>query len=312
MMRVLTLDLDVLLSVDSSAHFSEGDSRLDWLVDALRPYPDVRLTFLASHQWRDFELERLGLGDLASRVLVHTFNFPQRDSLENALRFNGQAVRQLVVVADTAAVPDWGFDVLVCDDGLGLSSLKSRTSIANWLARTCPIPRSASGARLPFGQGMLVIYLDFDGVLHHENVLRHHRRGIYAGPPGFVLFEHAALLEKLLAPFPLVRIVLSTSWVRVLGYGRSVKRLPPALRERVIGATFHSEMSKHWFAQKTRGMQVVEDVARRRPLDWLALDDTDEGWPAEIRRHVLLTDERLGIAAPGFQDRLSEALERMR
>ena len=93
------------------------------------------------------------------------------------------------------------------------------------------------------GRGELLLYLDYDGVLHHEDVRWHPRRGVYLNaPPEFRLFQHAELLETLLAPHPDVSIVLSTSWVRVLGYSRSVKRLPPGLRERVIGATYHSNM----------------------------------------------------------------------
>lgn len=32
---------------------------------------------------------------------------------------------------------------------------------------------------LPVGRGELILYLDFDGVLHHENVLWHPRKGPY-------------------------------------------------------------------------------------------------------------------------------------
>jgi hypothetical protein len=163
----------------------------------------------------------------------------------------------------------------------------------------------------PKGSGETVLYLDYDGVLHHENVLWHPRRGVYAGPPGFVLFEHALLLEELLEPFPKVRIVLSTSWVRVFSFSRALERLPQGLRQRTIGATFHSQMDQEIFASKPRGRQVMEDVARRSPKAWLALDDTDEGWPAEIRDRVLITDECLGISAPGMAYRVIKALEGM-
>lgn len=170
---------------------------------------------------------------------------------------------------------------------------------------------SPLGAKLPRGQGELLLYLDFDGVLHHENVLWRPRRGVYAGPPGFKLFEHTALLAELLEPYPRVGIVLSTSWVRTFGYSRTVKRLSPDLGHRVLGATFHSQMNEQSFIARPRGQQVLADVARRRPRDWLALDDTDEGWSPEIRHHVLITDEQLGIAAPGMPQRIAEALQHM-
>lgn len=163
------------------------------------------------------------------------------------------------------------------------------------------------------GRGELVLYLDYDGVLHHENVLRHPRRGIYLdAPPEFTLFQHAALLETLLEPYPAIRIVLSTSWVRVLGYSRSVKRLPPGLRERVIGATYHSRMNADAFAMLPRGVQVLDDVKRREPRDWLALDDDGVGWPKEHEHRLVLTDERLGLSGPGVARRLQALMTKQR
>jgi len=173
-----------------------------------------------------------------------------------------------------------------------------------------PTVDSSTMLRRPRGYGEPVLYLDYDGVLHHENVLWHPRRGVYAGPPGFELFEHAPLLERLLEPFPLVRIVLSTSWVRVLGFSRALERLPPGLQARVIGATFHSEMDEEIFASTRRGWQVLEDVARRQPKSWIALDDTNEGWPREVLDQVVVTDKQLGISAPGMVDRIARALQR--
>jgi hypothetical protein len=159
------------------------------------------------------------------------------------------------------------------------------------------------------GRGEQVLYLDFDGVLHHENVMRHPRRGIYLdAPPEFTLFQHAELLETLLAPYPDVRIVLSTSWVRVLGYSRTVKRLTPSLQERVIGATYHSRMSERLFTLLPRGVQVLDDVEQRRPADWIALDDDDVGWPEEHRDRLVLTDEQLGLSGSGTAEALSRKL----
>lgn len=154
----------------------------------------------------------------------------------------------------------------------------------------------------------VVLYLDFDGVLHHEDVWWHPRKGAYIQTPGYQLFEHAHLLEKALEPYPGVRIVLSTSWVRVRRFSRAVKRLSPGLRERVIGATFHTRMNRDSFEALPRGVQVLNDVARRKPLQWLALDDDDRGWGQEYRNHLIHTDSVLGISAPGTIEVLAELL----
>jgi len=143
------------------------------------------------------------------------------------------------------------------------------------------------------------VYLDFDGVLHPEGVFWSRRRGAYLGSQynkDHQLFEHAALLETLLDPYPTVAIVLSTTWVREYRYGGAVKRLPGGLRARCVGATFHSEMNRHAFESLHRGQQVLEDVARRQPRAWLAIDDARDGWPPSMDANVVLSDPTEGIA----------------
>lgn len=163
--------------------------------------------------------------------------------------------------------------------------------------------------RPPKGRGEPVLYVDYDGVLHHENVLWHPRRGAYLhAPEGHALFQHAPLLERLLQPYPRVRIVLSTSWVLQYRMSGAAKRLPESLRCRVIGATYHTAMRLDEFRTLPRGKQVWQDVLRRRPGSWLALDDTDEGWPVEALHHFLRTHPEQGIGAPGFAEELARRL----
>lgn len=144
-----------------------------------------------------------------------------------------------------------------------------------------------------------ILYLDFDGVLHPEAVYWHPRRGAYLGrdvADGHALFEHAPLLESLLDPYPHVRLVLSTSWVREYRYSGAARRLTPGLRQRCVGATFHSAMDRAEFERTPRGLQVAADVERRRPGAWLAVDDCTEGWPPLAMDHVVFTHEVDGIA----------------
>ncbi len=162
------------------------------------------------------------------------------------------------------------------------------------------------------GTGELILYLDFDGVLHHENVLWHARIGAYlSAPDGYVLFQHAELLEQILAPYPQVRIVLSTSWVRRYGCTKTAKNLPPALRQRVIGATFHSRMNEESFLAVPRGQQVWSDAQRRKPRDWLALDDDWTDWPKACLDKYVRTHEHAGISDPDVEREIREKLREM-
>jgi len=166
----------------------------------------------------------------------------------------------------------------------------------------------------PRQTGGRVLYLDYDGVLHPEDVYLLHKRGpILLNSPGHSLFEHCKLLEEVLEPYPEVQIVLSTSWVR--RYRGSIvrvsRRLTPSLQARVVGATYHSRMNREDFAAAPRGMQIWADVLRRWPVEWLAMDDDWLHWPAWCRDHLVLTDPVLGLSEPSVLAQLKAKLATM-
>jgi hypothetical protein len=159
------------------------------------------------------------------------------------------------------------------------------------------------------GQGQSVLYLDLDGVLHHEAVYWHPRRGMHLrAPERYVLFQHAPLLEELLAPYPSIVIVLSTDWQRRYRLTAVAKRLPTGLRSRVIGGTFHPDMSPDGYDLLPRWAQILADVQRRRPGAWLALDDDFIGWPNELLDHLVVCDPYEGLSPPALLDELRRRL----
>ena len=162
------------------------------------------------------------------------------------------------------------------------------------------------------GRGQPLLYLDYDGVLHHEDVWRHPKKGVYFGPlgQGHEFFEHAERLVGVLAPYPRVQVVLSTSWVRMLGFERAKRQLPTALQARVIGATHHSGMPQEAFVVMSRGEQVLGDVRRRRPSAWLALHDDSEG-PSAYQRGLVQTDPAMGLLGDGVLESLTAHLVRI-
>lgn len=162
----------------------------------------------------------------------------------------------------------------------------------------------------PAGAGETLLYLDFDGVLHHENVVWHPGKGpVLHAPSPCRLFQHVGLLEAELAPYPRLRIVLSTSWVLYQGFARTARRLPLSLRDRIVGATFHSTMDKLEFRKAPRGMQVWSDVRRRQPRDWLAVDDDFLHWPAWCRDKYVRTHEHQGLSEPAVLEEFRVKLQ---
>ncbi len=162
---------------------------------------------------------------------------------------------------------------------------------------------------------MPICYLDCDGVLHHENVRRGPRRTACMLEPGHTLFEWAPVLIEALEPYPGVTIVLSTSWVRVLGFDRTKAYLPQALRERVVGATFHRRehgptrnLNELW-AQSARGVQIAHDLERRRPSSWFAIDDSVDEFLPWQHEWLVPCEGSTGLGARATQQRLREILQ---
>lgn len=155
-----------------------------------------------------------------------------------------------------------------------------------------------------------ILYLDFDGVLHDEEVYSHAERGIYLRTVGRCLFEWEPILVELLAPHPQVQIVLSTSWVPMRSFDYARSRLTAALQARVIGATFHrKKMQREEFILLPRGLQIVQDACRRRTARWFAIDDDDAYWPQGARSNLVLANGSSGIGERAVQYKIAQQLK---
>jgi len=157
-----------------------------------------------------------------------------------------------------------------------------------------------------------VCYLDYDGCLHDDAVYWRPDCGIYLATPSRTLFEWMPILEGLLEPYPQVKIVLSTSWVRMRDFTFAKRQLSPALQTKVIGATFHNrEMRKDEFDLLSRGQQIFADVERRRPQAWFAIDNDVGWWPPLVLNHLVRTEDRLGLSDISVQEAIQAVLVEM-
>jgi hypothetical protein len=156
-----------------------------------------------------------------------------------------------------------------------------------------------------------ILYLDYDGVLHHEQVFFSQEEGIHMKMPRRSLFEWMSILDDLLAPHPDIKIVLSTSWVLARNFEFAKSQLSPTLQSRVIGDTFSHDMHRNEFARMPRWMQIQEDVARRAPDAWLALDDDPVEWPEGNPANWIRTESATGISEPTIQNSIKNALNRL-
>lgn len=158
-----------------------------------------------------------------------------------------------------------------------------------------------------------ILYLDIDGVLHPDEAFLDAKGNVYLRGPGQLL-EHASILSEILAPYPDLCIVLSTSWVKLKSYSWVRRRLPQDLRARVIGSTWHSRYARdsielEWWSEATRYQQILRDVKHRSPSHWLAIDDDVIGWPESELERVVICDPQLGLASARTRAELAERLE---
>jgi HAD domain in Swiss Army Knife RNA repair proteins len=112
----------------------------------------------------------------------------------------------------------------------------------------------------------MILFLDFDGVLHPDPCLDASR-----------LFEQAPLLERTLEPFPEVGIVLSTAWRTEHTLDELASMLPQSLTPRLVGMTpgyqtFRPQPALAAYRRQAECLAWLEQHADAQ-TPWLALDD---------------------------------------
>lgn len=141
------------------------------------------------------------------------------------------------------------------------------------------------------------LYLDYDGVLHPDEVYRHRDGSIVVkNVPGMnaSLFMWAAGLEERIAGRD-VQVVLATSWVKVLGFQKALARLPEGIASKVAGSTYHSSQRFDW-DQYSRYQQIQQHATRHRIHTWLALDNDVQDWSPGAKHHLCTCDDVTGIS----------------
>lgn len=155
-----------------------------------------------------------------------------------------------------------------------------------------------------------VLFLDFDGCLHPDNVRRVDGAPVLLAE-GSQLFEHTQRLVGLLEPYPDLRVVLATSWVKVFGFDEALGRLPTSLRSRVVGTTYEFCDDIQEWMELSRFDQVMRYVTGNDIKHWVALDDDNNCWPEFLERNLVCPNPRLGLEEPRVQDELMAKLARL-
>lgn len=122
----------------------------------------------------------------------------------------------------------------------------------------------------------MLIFLDFDGVLHPEGLQAGERDKLFCARP---------LLHQILRAAPGVDVVFTTSWRRLYSFADLVAFASAGedLAHRFIGITPHlpaEERMQGIIGQREDEIQAWLAIHDRDPGRWLALDDQpDIYWP---------------------------------
>jgi len=147
----------------------------------------------------------------------------------------------------------------------------------------------------------LIVFLDFDGVLHSDPC-----------PDPARLFEHAPRLAQALRHFPAAALVLSTTWRQKHPYQALLGMLPPLLQRRTLGVTptFGNFTPAAGLAPYRRQAECVHWLhSNRLPNSpWIALDDRPSGF-APYCDNLIACHPRSGFDATASA-RLRSALQR--
>lgn len=139
------------------------------------------------------------------------------------------------------------------------------------------------------------IYLNFDGVLHPDQVF--YEDGCIPSllAPGHNAFEHAELLAATLEGHEDVVIILNTWWTFYLGPDACKDLLPPSLAARVGGSTI--QYLDAYDSIPTRLKETERHIARQRSGPWVILDHNNARYRRDFLPHLLLLDPFEGLGS---------------
>lgn len=126
----------------------------------------------------------------------------------------------------------------------------------------------------------MILFLDFDGVLHPEYVGQ--------ATPADVVFCHLPRFEGVMRDHPKVDIVISSTWREQFPLTALRARFSPDIAARIIGATPVTHRIDGKYTPARREGEILDWLrqAGREHEPWLALDDA--AWQFQQHRDRLV------------------------
>ncbi|WP_434718154.1 HAD domain-containing protein [Paraburkholderia sp. A1BS-2L] len=152
------------------------------------------------------------------------------------------------------------------------------------------------------------LYIGFGGVLNVGEGLVD-RDGNVSLDSGRPPFEFVPYLIDVLAPYPGVQLILTTTWTATLGEARTAELLPVELSARVVGTTLHYPPR---FGEVRAGfgrtMSILRHAAAYGIETWLALSDDYFSLPFVKESNFLRVPSDTALGTPIVRIALREWL----
>jgi hypothetical protein len=150
----------------------------------------------------------------------------------------------------------------------------------------------------------MILFLDFDGVLHPEHMGE--------STPADVVFCHLPRFESVMRDFPAVKIVISSMWRYDFSLDELKARFSPDIAVRIIGTTPMTNRTDAPYVPARREKEILAWLADSGcdATPWLALDDA--AWQFEQYLNQLVPCTWYVGLDEAAEVRLRDALERVR
>lgn len=125
---------------------------------------------------------------------------------------------------------------------------------------------------------MMVLFLDFDGVLHPQ----------YEGlpTPAEEVFCHLSRFEAVMRDFPAVQIVVSSSWRFTHTLDQMRTHFSPDIAARIIGTTPQLDTDAYLPTRREQEILSWLGATGNEDVPWIALDDAS--WQFQLCRDRLV------------------------
>ncbi|MEM5371645.1 HAD domain-containing protein [Paraburkholderia azotifigens] len=139
----------------------------------------------------------------------------------------------------------------------------------------------------------MVLFLNFDGVLHPNAVRFAPNNTPVLDAPGHYLFESSKALAEVAADFIDLRLILNTWWTYRVGLDACLHLLPKVLASRVSGSILPPASSCSTLPHR---ISLATDAAINSEEPVLILDHADARYPKHLLRTTFLLDPQVGLA----------------